>query len=171
MGLKRGTRIFSGFGEKGNIYNEGSTIALLFIKLFSIINNIELVSFFGAKICRAAGLSCILISRNNGIATLKLNSGWYCLVSELVLVTLGRVSNIFHKSYALKKAGRKRLLGIRPVVRGIIKNPCDHFHGGGEGRGSPPAAQKSPWGWLTKGTPSKRTLLNKKYKILLKYNK
>jgi len=63
----------------------------------------------------------------------------------------------------LGKAGKNRHLGFRPVVRGVVKNPCDHPHGGGEGRGSPPAAQRSPWGKLTKGTPTNNTL---KHRIL-----
>jgi len=59
------------------------------------------------------------------------------------------------KLWSYKKAGINRLKGIRPTVRGVIMNPCDHPHGGGEGKGSPPVAQVSPWGWLCKGTPSK----------------
>jgi large subunit ribosomal protein L2 len=63
---------------------------------------------------------------------------------NICFAILGRVSNIYHISVDLGKAGRSRALGIRPTVRGVIMNPCDHPHGGGEGRGSPPSAQKSP---------------------------
>ena len=69
---------------------------------------------------------------------------------------MGVVSNLGHIYQPIKKAGIIRNKGVRPTVRGVIKNPCDHPHGGGEGRGSPPVAQVSPWGWLCKGTPTKK---------------
>jgi large subunit ribosomal protein L2 len=77
---------------------------------------------------------------------------------------LGLVSNSLHKFYNYKKAGIIRSLGFRPKVRGVAMNPIDHPHGGGEGKKSPPSSARSPWGWLTKGTPSK----SKKYQIVLK---
>jgi len=81
------------------------------------------------------------------------------------------VSNSFHKYISLGKAGKTRQLGFRPIVRGVAKNPCDHPHGGGEGKGSPPAAQRSPWGKLTKGTPTKNKivdrLLRRRFKKLI----
>jgi len=66
------------------------------------------------------------------------------LVSNKALASFGRASNAFHKYLALQKAGTNRRRGFRPVVRGVVKNPCDHPHGGGEGKGSPPAAARSP---------------------------
>lgn len=85
---------------------------------------------------------------------LKLSSGWLIRVSNQCLGCFGFVSNVGAKFYTIKKAGLMRRKGVRPTVRGIIKNPCDHPHGGGEGKGSPPVAQVSPWGWLCKGTPT-----------------
>jgi ribosomal protein L2 len=90
-----------------------------------------------------------------------LKSGWNVKLSVYNLAVLGNVSNSKHKFNIIGKAGVNRLLGKRPEVRGVAMNPCDHPHGGGEGKKSPPSAQRSPWGWLTKGTSS----LKKKYQI------
>jgi len=73
------------------------------------------------------------------------------------MCTLGQVSNPKFRFFNFEKAGNLRNLGKRPTVRGVAMNPCDHPHGGGEGRKSPPAAARSPWGWLTKGTSSIRS--------------
>lgn len=74
------------------------------------------------------------------------------------MVSVGVCSNLLYCFKRLNKAGYVRALGIRPSVRGVAMNPCDHPHGGGEGRKSPLVAAKSPWGWLTKGTPSKKKI-------------
>ncbi len=73
-----------------------------------------------------------------------------------------------HKFIIKKKAGIQRALGIRPTVRGVAMNPCDHPHGGGEGKKSPPSGQRSPWGWLTKGTSTMQKKYQKKRKKLYK---
>jgi len=77
------------------------------------------------------------------------------------------ISNSLHKFYNYKKAGHIRSLGIRPTVRGVAMNPCDHPHGGGEGKKSPLVGAKSPWGWFTKGTPTniKKYQLRRKKKF------
>jgi len=167
-GLKVGNLIFSGITTTSDKKFNGCSLLLKNIKLFSVINNIELYPFSGAILCRSAGVGAILISRINDMSILKLNSGWKLFVNNFSFATLGRVSNIFHKFLKFRKAGQKRQLGFRPTVRGLIKNPCDHPHGGGEGRGSPPSAPKSPWGWITKGCSSKRTLFHKKKKYKFK---
>ena len=85
------------------------------------------------------------------------------------MCSFGICSNPLYKFNVIKKAGFNRNLGIRPTVRGVAKNPCDHPHGGGEGRKSPPVAARSPWGWLTKGVPTKikkYQILKKKYKSI-----
>jgi large subunit ribosomal protein L2 len=74
---------------------------------------------------------------------------------------LGRSSNSTHKYYNFLRAGKRRAFGFRPVVRGVAKNPCDHPHGGGEGKSSPPRAAVSPWGHFTKGTPSKNKVVDR----------
>jgi len=84
------------------------------------------------------------------------------------MCSIGLVSNSIHRYLPLKKAGLRRKAGFRPAVRGVAMNPCDHPHGGGEGRKSPPAAQRSIWGWLTKKTPSLQKKYQKAKRKLLK---
>jgi len=158
-GLKIGSYIYSGLLNKEYIL--GYTLLLKNIKLFTVLNNIELYCNKGAKLVRSAGNSAIATSFNNNIINVKLKSGWNVKLSIYNLATYGNVSNSKHKFNIINKAGNNRLLGIRPSVRGVAMNPCDHPHGGGEGKKSPPSAQRSPWGWLTKGTPS----LKKRYQI------
>lgn len=76
-------------------------------------------------------------------------------LSNKCLAALGSAGNPDHRFVLLGKAGNSRSLGVRPTVRGVAKNPCDHPHGGGEGKKSPPASARTPWGKLTKGTPTR----------------
>lgn len=142
----------------------GSSLPLIYIPLFTLINNIELVCFKGGQLARAAGTSIMVVSKSSCEVSLKLKSGWNYTLSNKNMCTLGLVSNSIHRFTRLKKAGISRALGIRPTVRGVAMNPCDHPHGGGEGRKSPPSAHRSPWGWLTKGTASNK----KQYQIIKK---
>jgi large subunit ribosomal protein L2 len=154
-GLSKGAKIFSGSQKFLHDFNKnGSSQKLLNINLFDNINSIELFPFSGAKLSRAAGTSAKIISKDNTKSLLKLSSGWLIRISNHSIGSLGLVSNVGYCYDIIKKAGIMRSNGIRPTVRGVIKNPCDHPHGGGEGKGSPPVAQVSPWGWLCKGTPS-----------------
>jgi large subunit ribosomal protein L2 len=162
-GLRVGFSIFSGF-----LYSEvgiGSTSKLFVIKLFDSVHSIEFFPFSGFKLARSAGVFSYIFSRDYGKVNLKLPSGWQIKVSNFSLGSLGMVSNPAFFLVNVKKAGFFRNIGVRPSVRGVAKNPCDHPHGGGEGRGSPPVGQVSPWGWLCKGTPSK----NKKKDRLLRH--
>lgn len=167
-GLFIGSKIFSGISFLDDNYRSlGSSNILLHLNLFSIINSIELKPNNGFKLARSAGVSAVLVSRDNYLnkVIIKLRSGWLLKISLFCMCCLGQVSNYGHNLCYFKKAGQVRALGFRPIVRGVIKNPCDHPHGGGEGRGSPPRAQVSPWGHLTKGTPTK----NKKIDRLNRY--
>ena len=152
-GLRIGFRVFSGFMQSS--VNVGSTCKIFNIRLFDNVNSLEYYPFSGFKIARGAGVFSYIFSRDHLKSNLKLPSGWQIRVSNFTLGCLGMVSHPSHFLIVIKKAGFNRNLGIRPTVRGVVKNPCDHPHGGGEGRGSPPAAHVSPWGWLCKGTPSK----------------
>lgn len=142
-GVFKNTLIFSG-GFK--VFNAplGSTQRVFFIKLFDSINSIEKFPFSGALFARAAGTFGRIVSKNRIFSLLKLNSGWQLKLSSNCLASLGLASNLTHIFLNVRKAGVNRARGIRPVVRGIVKNPCDHPHGGGEGKGSPPVAQVSP---------------------------
>lgn len=154
-----GDNIFSGYNlnaaNQKNVVIQGSSLPLKYINLFTIVNCIESSFMSGFKYARSAGASAILIGKKNNNIIIKLKSGWLMHLSKDSMASVGRASNIFHQYDILKKAGSSRYFGIRPTVRGVVKNPCDHPHGGGEGKGSPPAAQVSPWGKLTKGTPTK----------------
>lgn len=155
-GLLKGSRVFSGNNQFFlESFKLGSTKKFIYINLFDSINSFEHFPFSGFKFARAAGAYAKIISKDTNKSVLKLNSGWQIQLSNHALGTLGVVSNVGHFYKPLLKAGILRNKGIRPTVRGVIKNPCDHPHGGGEGRGSPPVAQVSPWGWLCKGTPTK----------------
>lgn len=163
-GLFKGGTIFSGFDL--NLQNKmsdlnGSTTLLKNIGLFSNVNSIELYPLSGAKMARAAGSSSLIISKDAKTVSFKMSSGWQLSVSANSLSTVGVVSNFFNYYRVIGKAGISRALGIKPTVRGVIKNPCDHPHGGGEGRGSPPVAQVTPWGHLTKGTPTKNKKIDR----------
>lgn len=164
-GIKLGTKLYS--GSKKNFrgkFKIGFASSLNTFNLFTIVNNIEIKPYTGAKIARAAGTSCLLVGKKKDNIILKLKSGWNIYISKHCIATIGHVSNMLHKFINYKKAGRVINLGKRPTVRGLAKNACDHPHGGGEGRKSPPSSPRSPWGWLTSGTSSN----NKKYQVLKK---
>jgi large subunit ribosomal protein L2 len=149
------------YGFLNKFYFNSSTF-LINIPTGNFIHHIELKPAKGAILSRAAGSSSFLISEEGNHVLLKMNSGWLIKISKFCIALMGFVSNINHQVKRVGKAGKNRNLGIRPKVRGIAMNPCDHPHGGGEGRGSPPAAHKTPWGKMTK-VPTKR-----KKKFLLK---
>jgi large subunit ribosomal protein L2 len=125
----------------------GNAMPLEFIPLGSIIHNVELTLGKGGQIARAAGTYAQLIAKEGDFVTLKLPSNEVRLVSKKCYATLGQVGNIDAINITLGKAGRSRWLGKKPKVRGVVKNPIDHPHGGGEGR-SPIGRPKpvTPWG-------------------------
>jgi len=146
-GIHIGSNIYSGVVTPAtkNFLTLGSCFPTNNMNLFTRINNIELFPLSGSKIARSAGTSAYIIAKDlYGFVTLKLHSGWQFKISSQSMASLGIVSNPLHSSISVGKAGKKRALGFRPIVRGVIKNPCDHPHGGGEGKGSPPVAQVTP---------------------------
>jgi len=164
-----GSKIYSGsYFENNDVNYVGLAIPLKKIRLFSLINNIEKYPFSGGTISRSAGSSAILTSKLLDKVIIKLKSGWNVILSKYCIATIGNVSNMKHKFTIKKKAGVSRNQGIRPTVRGVAMNPCDHPHGGGEGKKSPPASHRSPWGWLTKGTASLQKKYQEKKKNLYK---
>jgi len=155
--------IFSGsILPKGFSITKGSAVTLHNMPLFSIISHIELLPYQGAKYIRSAGSSAVLIGKKGNLGIIKLTSGWQIFINLNCLVMLGNISNSIYKFIPFCKAGKSRAKGIRPTVRGVAKNPCDHPHGGGNGKKSPPCAQVTPWGKFCKGTPT----TNKKYNRL-----
>ncbi|MGO7215645.1 50S ribosomal protein L2 [Rhizobium ruizarguesonis] len=136
----------------------GNTMPLQFIPVGSIIHNVEMKPGKGGQIARSAGGYAQLVGRDQGMAILRLNSGEQRLVHGSCLASIGAVSNPDHANINDGKAGRTVWRGKRPHNRGVVMNPVDHPHGGGEGRTSGGRHPVSPWGKPTKG---KRTRSNK----------
>ena len=144
VGLHDGDVVSS--GETADI-KPGNTLPIANIPTGTFIHNIELYPGKGAQLVRSAGTAAQLVSKENGIAQVRLPSGEVRLVRLDCKATIGQVGNIEHDTIKLGKAGKTRHKGIRPTVRGSVMNPCDHPHGGGEGRspiGRP--SPVTPWG-------------------------
>ena len=142
--LKIGMSIYAGKDAPIEI---GNSMPLASIPLGSIVHNVELTLGRGGQIARAAGTYAQLIAKEGDFVTLRLPSNEVRLVYKECFATLGQVGNVDAINVTLGKAGRKRWLGRKPKVRGVVKNPIDHPHGGGEGR-SPIGRTKpvTPWG-------------------------
>ncbi|TCD13083.1 50S ribosomal protein L2 [Oricola cellulosilytica] len=153
--LQAGDRVVS--GEYVDV-KPGNAMELGRMPVGTIVHNVEMKPGKGGQIARSAGAYAQLVGRDQGMAILRLNSGEQRLVSGLCYATVGAVSNPDHGNINLGKAGRSRWLGRRPHVRGVVMNPVDHPHGGGEGRTSGGRHPVTPWGKPTKG---KRTRSNK----------
>ena len=125
----------------------GNALPLANIPVGTVIHNIELYPGKGAQLVRSAGVAAQLMAKENGMATVRLPSGEYRKVRLNCIACIGQDGNVDHANIAIGKAGRKRHMGIRPTVRGSVMNPCDHPHGGGEGKapvGRP--GPVTPWG-------------------------
>ncbi|ACS55725.1 MULTISPECIES: 50S ribosomal protein L2 [Rhizobium] len=144
--------------EKAVDVKPGNTMPLQFIPVGSIIHNVEMKPGKGGQIARSAGGYAQLVGRDQGMAILRLNSGEQRLVHGSCLASIGAVSNPDHANINDGKAGRTVWRGKRPHNRGVVMNPVDHPHGGGEGRTSGGRHPVTPWGKPTKG---KRTRSNK----------
>ena len=143
-GLAVGDTVVSGAGAD---IKTGNALPLSSIPVGTFIHNIELYPGKGAQLARAAGIQAQLMAKENGYAMVRLPSGELRNVSDKCMATIGQVGNIDHENVNIGKAGRTRHMGIRPTVRGSVMNPCDHPHGGGEGKspiGRP--GPVTPWG-------------------------
>lgn len=134
----------------------GNTLPLKNIPVGTIIHNIEMKPEKGAQIARSAGTYAQLVGRADGYAQIKLSSGELRMVMDRCLATVGAVSNPDNMNQNLGKAGRKRHLGQRPSVRGVVMNPFDHPHGGGEGKSSGGRHPVTPWGKKTRGPKTRK---------------
>jgi large subunit ribosomal protein L2 len=137
----------------------GNAMPLSVIPVGTIIHNIEMKQGAGGKIARAAGQYAQLVGKDSGYAQIKLMSGELRLVRGECMATIGAVSNPDNSNQHIGKAGRSRWLGRRPHNRGVVMNPVDHPHGGGEGRTSGGRHPVTPWGKPTKGY---KTRVNKR---------
>ncbi|MBC8546216.1 50S ribosomal protein L2 [Clostridiaceae bacterium NSJ-31] len=143
-GLKVGDTVVS--GPSADI-KAGNALPLANIPVGTFIHNVELYPGKGAQLARAAGIQAQLMAKENGYALIRLPSGELRNVAMNCMATIGQVGNIDHENVSVGKAGRKRHMGWRPTVRGSVMNPCDHPHGGGEGKspiGRP--GPVTPWG-------------------------
>jgi large subunit ribosomal protein L2 len=129
----------------------GNSMPLSVIPIGSIIHNIELKPGAGGAISRSAGTYAQLVGKNDGYALVKIQSGEIRMFLLNCMATIGSVSNLDNKNISIGKAGRSRWLGIRPTVRGVVMNPVDHPHGGGEGKTSGGRHPVSPTGKSAKG--------------------
>ncbi|MDP4118384.1 MAG: 50S ribosomal protein L2 [Bacillota bacterium] len=161
VGIKVGDTVVSGQGAD---IKPGNALMIQDIPVGTTIHNIELVPGRGAQLVRSAGGSAQLMAKEGKYAQVRLPSGEVRYVSMLCKATIGQVGNIDHENVSLGKAGRKRHMGWRPTVRGVVMNPNDHPHGGGEGKspiGRP--SPVTPWGKPALGlkTRSKKNATNK----------
>ena len=156
--LKIGDTIMAGKEASIQI---GNALPLEYIPLGTEIHNIELHPQKGGQIVRCAGTSARILAKESDYITLRLPSKEIRLVHKSCYATIGQLSNSDHANIKLGKAGRKRWLGRRPAVRGSVMNPCDHPHGGGEGRCPIGRARPvTPWGKPALGMKTRK---NKKY--------
>ena len=160
--LNVGNSILSGSGSSLNI---GNTMPLEEIPLGTIIHNVELIPNKGGQIVRAGGTSAKILAKEGDYVTLRLPSKEIRLIRKECLATLGEVSNNDAFLIQSGKAGRTRWLGKRPTVRGSVMNPCDHPHGGGEGRAPVGRSRPlTPWGKPALGMKTrKRKKLSNSY--------
>lgn len=152
-GVKAGDEVRS--GEDAPI-KVGSTLPMRNMPVGSVIHCIELKPGKGAQIARSAGTYAQLVAREGAYVTLRLRSGEMRKVLSECRATLGEVSNGEHSLRQLGKAGASRWRGVRPTVRGVVMNPVDHPHGGGEGRTSGGRHPVTPWGVPTKGHKTRK---------------
>ncbi|MEE2566939.1 50S ribosomal protein L2 [Hyphobacterium marinum] len=143
----------------------GNAMALKSMPVGTIIHNVEMKPEKGGQIARSAGAYAQLVGRDGGMAQVRLMSGELRAIPETCFATVGAVSNPDHMNRNLGKAGRKRLLGKRPAVRGVAMNPIDHPHGGGEGRTSGGRHPVTPWGKPTKGRKTRKNKATDKFII------
>ena len=154
LGLKVGDTVMS--GPTADI-KPGNCLPIANIPLGTLIHNIEIKIGRGGQMVRSAGTAAQVMAKEGDYAQIRLPSGEVRKVSIKARATIGQVGNTDHSNVRIGKAGRKRHMGVRPTVRGVVMNPCDHPHGGGEGRspvGMP--APMSPWGKKTQGVKTRK---------------
>ena len=152
-GLEVGMTIFSGESVD---YQVGNSLPLSRMPLGAVVHNVEMKPGHGGQLARSAGNGCQLLAKEGEFATLRLPSGEMRRVPSACRATVGQVGNEDHTNIVIGKAGRSRWLGRRPKVRGVVMNPVDHPHGGGEGRTSGGRHPVTPWGVPTKGHKTRK---------------
>ncbi|MCY3675929.1 MAG: 50S ribosomal protein L2 [Paracoccaceae bacterium] len=141
----------------------GNAMPFAGMPIGTIVHNIEMKPGKGGQIARAAGTYAQFVGRDGGYAQLRLSSGELRVVHQNCRATVGAVSNPDNSNINLGKAGRVRNMGIRPTVRGVVMNPVDHPHGGGEGKSSGGRHPVTPWGKPTRGMKTRKNKATDKY--------
>ena len=154
-GLKVNNSIISSRDNKVP-FKTGNSTCLRSIPEGLLVHNIELKPLKGAQLARSAGAYAKIMAKDNNMVTVKLPSGEMRMIHENCQATIGVVGNKNHENIKIGKAGRSRWLGRRPKVRGVVMNPVDHPHGGGEGRTSGGRHPVSPWGTPAKGYKTRK---------------
>ena len=149
----------------------GNAMPFTGMPIGTIIHNIELKAGKGGQLARSAGTYAQFVGRDGGYAQIKLSSGELRLVRQECMASIGAVSNSDHSNQNLGKAGRNRHKGKRPSVRGVVMNPVDHPHGGGEGRTSGGRHPVTPWGRPTKGARTRSNRSTDKYILRSRHSK
>jgi large subunit ribosomal protein L2 len=167
-GLKVGQKVMS--GPTADILL-GNALQLKNMPAGTIVHNIELKPGKGAQMARSAGAQAQLVSKEGGIALLKLPSGEIRRVQLECMATIGQVGNVDHENVSLGKAGRTRWLGKTPHNRGVTMNPVDHPHGGGEGKTSGGRHPVTPWGQPTRGYKTRNNKRTDKWIVTRKSKK
>jgi large subunit ribosomal protein L2 len=152
-GLRVGDVVVSGVGAEARV---GNSLPISHIPLGTTIHNIELIPGKGGQIVRSAGTAAQLLAKEGEYAQVRLPSGEVRRISIRCQATVGQVGNLDHENQNLGKAGRARHLGQRPEVRGVVMNPRDHPHGGGEGKSPTGMPPKTPWGKPAMGYRTRR---------------
>ena len=160
--IKVGDKVVSGKNKEINI---GNCMPLSDIPMGTDIHNIELSPNGGGKLVRSAGATAQISGTDENYCIIKLSSGEIRKVINTARATIGSVSNSDHQNIKIGKAGRNRWKGIRPQSRGVVMNPVDHPHGGGEGKTSGGRSPVSPWGQSAKGLKTRKNKITNKYII------
>ena len=156
--------------EKADI-KPGNAMFIKNIPVGTLVHNVELHPGKGGQLARSAGTSIQIVGRDSGWTQVKMNSGELRLINGNCIATVGSVSNTDHSNVQHGKAGRKRWLGWKPHNRGVVMNPIDHPHGGGEGKSSGGRNPVSPWGKCAKGTKTRKNKKTDKFILRRRKNK
>ncbi len=153
QGLRPGDQVTSGSDAE---IRPGNALPLANIRVGTLLHNVEMKPGKGGQMARSAGTSIQLMGKEGNRAVLRLPSGEFRRVDIRCMASIGVMGNSDHANRKVGKAGRSRWLGVRPNVRGVVMNPVDHPHGGGEGRTSGGRHPVTPWGVPTKGHKTRR---------------
>lgn len=166
--VKAGDKVVSGI--RADIL-PGNAMQIKNIPVGTLVHNVELHPGKGGQLARSAGTFVQIVGRDSGMTQIKMSSGELRVVRGECMATVGSVSNTDHSNVQIGKAGRNRWMGWKPVNRGVVMNPIDHPHGGGEGKSSGGRNPVTPWGKPTKGMKTRKNKATDKYILRRRKNK